>query len=121
MAMVSHGDFSPEARDRARRTVHAAGIFADHAEVIVAEFPELPETHLLVAVVTGGLEYSGTFGVDALELVARVPELERDGWAMVFRRDSSAEDVRRRALEMASIATQRAAAIERIAARRADS
>jgi hypothetical protein len=87
--------------------------------VIVAELPDVPATHILVAVVNDGLEFVGSFHVDALELVARVPELERQGWAMVFSRTSSVADIRRRADEMAAIAGQRAAAIERIAARRA--
>jgi hypothetical protein len=116
--MTNHGDFSPEAAERARRTGEAAAVFADHAEVILADLAAVPETHILVAVVSDGLQFVGTYQVDSLELVARVPELERHGWAMVFSRTSTLADVQRRTDEMASIASQRAAAIDRISARR---
>jgi len=115
----NHGDFSPEARDRARRTVHVAGVFADNAEVIVAALPDLPDGAVLVAVVDAEHAFSGTHAVDRADLVERVPELESEGgWAMVFSPGSSVADVHRRTNEMALIATQRAAAIERINARR---
>jgi hypothetical protein len=118
--MTTHGDYSSEAGDRARRTVGAAAVFADNAELIIAELPEVPEQHILVAVVTDGLQFGGLYYVDELELVARVPELEQAhrGWAMVFSRDSSLDDVRRRSDRMAALAGQRAEAIDRINARR---
>lgn len=118
--MANHGDFSPEARDRARRTVVVAEIFSENAELIVAELPSVPAGHVLVAVVDEDHEFSGVHHVDRSELVARVPMLEgAGGWAMVFTPGSSLADVRRRTDEMASIAGQRAALIERIIARRA--
>ena len=120
--MATHGDFSPEARERAYRTVLVADVFADHAEVIVAELPAVPEGAVLVAVVDGEHAFTGTHHADRGDLVERVPQLEDgDGWAMVFSPGVSAEDIRRRTDEMASIAKQRAAAIERILARRANS
>ena len=118
--MANHGDFSPEARERAHRTILVADVFADNAEIIIAELPDLPDSHVVVAVVDPDHAFSGTHRVDRAELVERVPELEQDGgWAMVFSPGVSAEDIRRRTDEMASIAKQRAAAIDRIAARRA--
>jgi hypothetical protein len=118
--VATHGDFSPEARDRAHRTVLVADVFAEHAEVIVAALPDVPENHVLVAVVDAGHSFGGVHHVDRAELVQRVPELESEGgWAMVFAPQSSVADVRRRADEMASIAAQRAAVIDRIVARRA--
>ena len=117
--MANHGDFSPEARERAHRTVLVADVFAEHAELIVAALPHVPDGHVLVAVVDHAHAFGGTHHVDRSELVERVPELEgAGGWAMVFSPGSSVDDVRRRADEMASIASQRAAAIERILARR---
>jgi hypothetical protein len=66
--------------------------------------------------------FVGTHHVSRGDLVSRVPELESDGgWAMVFSPGTSTGDVRRRTDEMASIAGQRAAAIDRIIARRASS
>lgn len=119
MAMATHGDYSPEARERAYRTVLVADVFADNAEVIVAALPDLPEGSVLVAVVDADHAFGGTHRVERHELVERVPELEADGgWAMVFSPGVSVDDVRRRTDEMASIASQRAAAIERIVARR---
>jgi hypothetical protein len=82
-----HGDFSPEAAQRARRTIEAAGVFGDNAELIVAELADVPDEKILVALVTDDLKFNGV--------------------------------VQRRAGRMASLATDRAAAIERIAARRA--
>jgi hypothetical protein len=118
--MATHGDFSPQARDRAHRTVLVADVFADHAEVIVAALPDIPDNHVLVAVVDASHAFGGTYHVDRADLVERVPELESEGgWAMVFAPGSSVDDVRRRTDEMASIASQRAAVIDRIIAKRA--
>jgi hypothetical protein len=120
--MANHGDFSPEARERAYRTVLVADVFADNAEIIVAALPDVPDDCVLVAVVDAGHDFRGTHHVERTTLVERVPELEAGGgWAMVFSPGASAQDVRRRTDEMASIAGQRAAAIERILARRASS
>lgn len=120
--MANHGDLSPEARERAHRTVLVADVFADHAEIIVAELPSVPDGHVLVAVVDHSHAFAGTHHVDRVDLVSRVPELEGGGgWAMVFSPGASVDDVRRRTDEMASIAQQRAAAIDRINARRASS
>ena len=117
--MAMHGDLSPEARDRAGRTVEVAAVFAENAEVIVERLPDLPEGHVLVAVVDGTHEFTGTHHVEQTELVMRIPELEQTGgWAMVFSPGSSVDDVRRRTDEMADLARRRVAAIERIRARR---
>ena len=117
--MTMHGDFSPEARAAAQRKAQAAAVFAEHAERIVDELPVL-NTHVLIAVVDGNYGYGGSHQVETTEIVARVPQLEADGgWAMVFSPSTTVEDVRRRADEMASIANQRVAAIDRILARRA--
>jgi hypothetical protein len=117
--MASHGDFSPQARERAHRTVLVADVFAEHAEVIVAELPSVPDGHVLVAVVDLTHSFTGMHHVDRGELVQKVPELEGEGgWAMVFSPGSSVDDIRRRTDEMASIAQQRAAAIDRINAKR---
>lgn len=119
--MTMHGDLSPEARDRAERTRSVAGVFADHAEKIVGALPELAEEHVLVVVVDAQHELAGMHHVAQADLVMRVPELETaGGWAMVFSAQSTVADVQRRAQEMASIAEKRAAAIDRIIARRAE-
>jgi hypothetical protein len=117
--MANHGDFSLEARERAHRTVLVADVFADNAEVIVAELPNLAVSAVLVAVVDPSHAFSGTHHVEREDLVQRVPELEEGGgWAMVFSPGVSAADIRKRTDEMASIAAQRAAAIDRIIAKR---
>ena len=88
----------------------------------MAALPDVPDSHVLVAVVDADHGFGGTHPVDRAELVERVPQLEDGGgWAMVFSPGSSVEDVRRRSDKMASIAQQRAAAIDRIVARRASS
>lgn len=116
--MTNHGDFSPEARDSAHGKARAAEVFAEHAEIIVAALPDLPDGHVLVAVVDDGHAFSGTHHVAQTDIVARVPELEGEGWAMVFTDGSDAEDVRRRAAEMATLARRRAEMIARIQSRR---
>ncbi|TAM90785.1 MAG: hypothetical protein EPN43_05210 [Jatrophihabitans sp.] len=116
----THGDFSPEARDRAHRTAAAADVYADHAEVIVAALAGVPAGHVLVAVVEADHRIGAMHAVGTAEIVTRVPQLEEGGrWAMVFSPGSSADDVRRRSGQMADIARQRVAAIDRITARRA--
>ena len=116
--MTNHGDFSPAARTAAQNKARAAGVFAEHADLIVAALPDLPPGHVLVAIVDADHAFSGTHHVAEEELVARVPELEGDGWAMVFTPGAEAADVRRRTDEMGTLARRRAEMITRILARR---
>ncbi|HET6876225.1 MAG TPA: hypothetical protein VFH38_01710 [Jatrophihabitans sp.] len=113
-----HGDYSPEARTAAEGKARAANVFAEHAEVIVAALPDVPEGHVLVAVVDETHSFSGTHHVAQDEIVTRVQELEAAGWAMVFTSGSSVGDVRRRTDEMGQLARRRAEMITRILARR---
>ncbi len=112
-------DLSPEAKARAARTIEVAAVFADNAELIVAQLPEVPGDHVLVALVDETHRFSGTAHVSQSELVSRVPELEGTGWAMVFTPGASVADIEHRTAEMADIARQRIAAIDRILSRRA--
>jgi hypothetical protein len=114
-------DLSPEAKARAVRTIDVAAVFAEHAEIIVAELPDVPEDHVLVALVDVDHAFTGTHHVEQANLVERIPQLEGDGWAMVFSPGASVADVRRRTAEMADIAQARIAAIDRILSRRAGS
>ena len=116
--MTSHADYSVEARAAAEGKARAAGVFADHAEVIVAALPAVPEGHVLVAVVDHQHAFTGTHHVAQSEIVERIPELEAQGWAMVFTTGSNVDDVRRRADEMATLARRRAEMITRIRTRR---
>jgi len=112
-------DLSPEAQSRARETIAVAEVFGANAQRIVAAIAEVEDTHVLVAVVDSGHEFTGTHYVSKDDLVESVPALEGDGWAMVFSTGADVEHVRRRTAEMASIAQQRVDAIERIVKRRA--
>jgi hypothetical protein len=117
--VTSHGDFSPEARAHAERTVEVAAIFADSAELIVARLDDVPAGHVLVAVVDLDNRVSGMHHVEQTDLVERVPQLEAtEGRSMVFSPGSSVADVRRRTDDMAATARRRAEVIDRIAARR---
>ncbi|MGI8677893.1 MAG: hypothetical protein ACR2LX_04235 [Jatrophihabitans sp.] len=119
--MTNHGDFSPEARAAAAHKAHAAGVFAEHAEVIVAALVDVPDGHVLVAVVDDAHDFAGTHHVAQDEIVARVPELEgAGGHAMVFTPGAcgGAEDVRRRTEEMATLARRRGEMIDRILSRK---
>ena len=116
--MTNHGDYSIEARAAAEGKARAAGVFADNADVIVAALPDVPDGHVLVAVVDESQNFAGTHHVSKDDIVARVPELEGAGWAMVFTAGSDLADVRRRADEMATLARRRAEMITRIRTRR---
>ena len=118
--MSAHGDFSPEARERASRTVLVAEIFGAHAELIVGQLPDVPEGSVLVAVVDSDHSFAGTHHVGQSDLPVRIPELESGGgWAMVFSYPATEQDVRRRAADYAATARKRVELIDRISARRA--
>jgi hypothetical protein len=116
--VTNHGDYSAEARTAAEDKARAAGVIADNAEAIVAALPDVPDGHVLIAVVDETHAFAGTHHVPKDEIVARVPELEGSGWAMVFTAGSDVADVRRRTDEMASLARRRAEMITRIRTRR---
>ena len=116
--MTSHGDYSPEAKEAAEAKARAAEVFAEHAEVIVAKLPDVPDGHVLVAVVGDSHDFTGTHHVSQDEIVERVPELEQGGWAMVFTPGSDVDEVRRRTDEMGMLARRRAEMITRIRTRR---
>jgi hypothetical protein len=112
-------DVSPEQVERSRRTIRAARVFADNSEVIVAHVSELPEDHVVVAVVTEDHEFAGVHHVSRLDLVERVPQLEGpSGWAMVFSVGADQAHVAARTEEMISLADKRIEMISRIAGRR---
>jgi hypothetical protein len=113
-----HGDYSSEARTAAEGKARAAGVFAEHAEVIVAALPDVPAGHVLVAVVDHEQVFTGTHHVAQDEIAERIPQLEARGWAMVFTAGSDVAEVRRRADEMATLARRRAEMITRIRTRR---
>lgn len=110
-------DLTPEAVDRAQRSIAAAPVFAQHAEVIAAQTPDLPTDDVLVAVVDTDYAFRGTWIVSRAEMVERVPELEGDGWAMVCSHNSDADQVRHRSTEMASLAAKRIEMIARVRAK----
>jgi hypothetical protein len=116
--MTAHGDYSAEAKTAAEGKARAAGVFADNAETIVAALPGVPDGHVLVAVVDVTHVFTGTHHVAKDDIVARVPELEGSGWAMVFAPGTAVEEVRRRSDEMATLARRRAEMITRIRTRR---
>jgi hypothetical protein len=115
-----HGDLSPEARERALRTILVADIFADNADQIVADLLHVPGNHVLVAVVDENHGFAGTHHVEESKIVEKVPEMEQPGgWAMVFSAGTNPVEVRRRADQMADLAKKRVEVIDKILARRA--
>lgn len=114
-------DVSPEQIEKSRRTIRAASVFADNSDAIVTHVAELPEDHVVVAVVTEDHEFAGVHHVSRLELVEKVPALEgSDGWAMVFSPGTDDAHVTARTSEMISLAEKRIEMISRIAARRTE-
>jgi hypothetical protein len=116
--MTTHGDFSLEARAAAEQKARAAGVFAAHAERIAQAADMVAEGYVLVAVVSAEHELTGTHHVEQATVVEAIPELEGDGWAMVFSPGTTAAEVYRRTEEMATIARRRAEMITRIRTRR---
>jgi hypothetical protein len=113
-------DLSPEAKVRARRTILVSDVIADHADEIAAATENLPDGHVLVALVDARCHFIGVHEVSETELIARVAELEgADGSAMVFSRGIAPAHVHGRTTELADIAQKRIATIERINARKA--
>lgn len=115
---MNHGDYSMEARAAAEGKARAAGVFAENAEAIVAALPGVPKGHVLVAIVDHQHAFTGTHHVAQDEIVERIPELEAQGWAMVFTSGTGLAEVRRRTDEMATLARRRAEMITRIRTRR---
>jgi hypothetical protein len=112
-------DVSPEQIEKSRRTIRAAGVFADNAPAIVARVLELPDDHVVVAVVTADYVFDGVHHVAREELVRRVADLEGpNGWAMVFSPGADLDHVAGRTDEMVSLAKKRIEMLERLAARR---
>jgi hypothetical protein len=118
--MANHGDFSPEARERALRTVLVSDVFAENADDIAAALLHVPAGHVLVAIVDEGHGFAGTHHVDEADIPIRIPELESaGGWVMVFSAGTRPEEVRRRATSMGDIAQQRVKLIDKIIAKKA--
>ncbi|HEY2044879.1 MAG TPA: hypothetical protein VGH11_19545 [Jatrophihabitans sp.] len=111
-------DVSPEQIEKSRRTIRAASVFADNADAIVGHVEQLPDDHVVVAIVTIEYEFGGVHHVSREELVERVPALEGPGWAMVFSTGADTEHVAARTAEMIALAEKRIEMLERIAARR---
>lgn len=115
-------DLSPAARDRAVKTLIAAGVFGQSSQHILAAVAELTGDTVVVATVSpadGQFQFTGVHFVDRLDLVEVVPRLEGvDGWAMVFSEATQASDIARRCEEMAVLAEKRISALDRLAAKR---
>jgi len=110
--------FSPEARARAERTIDVASVFAEHVVEILEALPYVPDGFVLVGIVDRQHVFAGLHQVPTATMVAEVPSLEGDGWAMVFPPGTTRADIERRTSELADINRQRISAIDRIAARR---
>lgn len=110
--------FSPEARARAERTIGVAEVFVANIETILAALPYVPDGFVLVGLVDAGHQFAGLHQIATASMVHELPQLEGDGWAMVFPRDTTRADIERRTAELADINRQRIAAIDRITARR---
>jgi hypothetical protein len=119
--MTFHGDYSSEAHSAAHDKARAAQVFAEHAEVIVAALPDVPEGHVLVAVVDDTHEFTGTHHVARADIAGRIPELEGDGgWALVVSPGTDLAALQRRTDEMGTLARRRAEMITRIRTRRTE-
>jgi alkyl hydroperoxide reductase subunit AhpF len=117
--VVAVPDLSPEAKERARRTIAVSQVIAAHADEIAQATETLPDGHVLVALVDAEYQFAGMHWVGENELIERIAELEGpNGSAMVFSRDIEPAHVHGRTAELASIAEQRIATIDRITARR---
>jgi hypothetical protein len=110
--------FSPEARARAERTIGVADVFAANVETILEALPYVPDGFVLVGLVDVEHNFAGLHQIATATMVDEVPQLEGEGWAMVFPPGTTRADIERRTAELADINRQRIAAIDRIVARR---
>ena len=110
--------FSPEARERAERTIGVAEVFAAQIDTILDAMTYVPDGFVLVGIVDTEHSFTGLHQIATATMVEEVPELEGEGWAMVFPPGTTRADIERRTAELADINRQRIAAIDRIAARR---
>ena len=109
--------FSPQARARAERTIDVADIFAANVEAILEALPYVPDGFVLVGLVDVEHNFAGLHQIATATIVEEVPQLEGEGWAMVFPPGTTRDDIERRTAELADINRQRIAAIDRILAR----
>ncbi|HJQ43849.1 MAG TPA: hypothetical protein VJ831_12240 [Jatrophihabitantaceae bacterium] len=110
--------FSPEARLRAEATIEVASVFAARAGEVLAALPYVPDGFVLVGIVAADQSFTGLHQIATATIVDEVPQLEGDGWAMVFPPGTTEDDIQRRTSELADINRQRIAAIDRIIAKR---
>ena len=110
--------FSPEARARAEATIEVAAVFASSADEVLAALAYVPDGFVLVGIVDATHAFTGLHQIATATMVDEVPQLEGDGWAMVFPPGTTADDIARRTSELADINRQRIAAIDRIVSRR---
>ncbi|HLY34117.1 MAG TPA: hypothetical protein VKQ07_06255 [Jatrophihabitantaceae bacterium] len=110
--------FSIEARARAQRTIDVAAVFASQVDEILAALAYVPDGFVLVGIVDPEHVFAGLHQVATATMVDEVPQLEGDGWAMVFPPGTTREDIERRTAELADINRRRISTIDRIAARR---
>jgi hypothetical protein len=113
--------FSPEARARAQRTIDVAAVFAAQVDEILAALAYVPDGFVLVGIVDHAHVFAGLHQVSTTTMVDEIPQLEGEGWAMVFPPGTTRADIERRTSELADINRQRISAIDRIAARRSAS
>ena len=76
--MTNHGDFSPEAREHAERTIEVSAVFADNADFLVEKLDDVPDGHVLIAVVNADDEISGLHHVEQTDLVDARPGARAD-------------------------------------------
>lgn len=105
--------FSQEAIERPYRTLEAAGILREKAEVIERATSNAHEDEIVVAVIHGDLSFGGVWTLAREDMARQVLLVEDEGgWSLLFSPNSSISHVEERCDELARIAQKRADAMQ---------
>lgn len=99
--------FTPQALERAKRTMQAAICFEQHALEIAHACAEAELEESVIAVVRPDLTFDGIWIVPTAELISVFSPSDEEGWAMIFAPTESLDEVRTRCMTKVRLASQR--------------
>lgn len=112
-------NFSPEAFERPRRTISAAGVMLEHAPAIADACQEAGDGETVVAYVTPALAFGGIWIIATRDLAEHLSGTDDGRWELVFAAQESAAGIRARCDTMLRLARRQLEALERWKSRHA--
>ncbi len=104
---------TPEAIDRAERTMQAASVLRENANVIAIQCEYAQADQVVLAVVTPELAFGSAEIIPLAELGEYVRSLRMGIWYLVFSPRTTVASIQKRCDKMKSLAAQRLAAMRR--------